>query len=274
MLEVEDQERRLEPLRLLGRRDVPPGVGGGVLEFVRERGMACDHDQPVAAARGPWLGVGRPVLPRALAVVVVPAPALAAEATGGDRPNGDRRRPPAGLAEALLVERARDVEAGVDPHEVHQLERPHAEAARQPADAIDGLDRCDSLLEQLERLEPERAIAAIDQEPGAVGGVDHVLAHRLTGGARQRERRLGGLLAGDDLEQAHHRRRVEEVHPDDALGLRRRARHRGHEQRGSVRREHALVRDDLLGQAREQLALDLEALGCRLDHELARREVL
>ena len=42
--------------------------------------------------------------------------------------------------------------------------------------------------EQLQRLEPERPVAAIDQEAGAVDRVDHVLAHRLAGGARDVER--------------------------------------------------------------------------------------
>ena len=93
----------------------------------------------------------------------------------------DRRRAPARLAEALLVERARDVEADVDADEVHQLERAHPEAAAEPADAVDLLERRDPLLQQPQRLEPERAVAAVDEEARAVGGVDHVLAHRLAG---------------------------------------------------------------------------------------------
>ena len=64
------------------------------------------------------------------------------------------------------------------------------------------------------------------------------------------------------------------MHADDALGLHGGARDGGHEQRRGVGREHALVRDDLLGQAREQLVLDLQALGRGFDHELAGREVL
>ena len=61
--------------------------------------------------------------------------------------------------------------------------------------------RRDPLLEQLQALEPERPVAAVDEEAGAVDGVDHDLAHRLAGGARDRERLRRRLRAGDDLEQ-------------------------------------------------------------------------
>jgi hypothetical protein len=101
-----------------------------------------------------------------------------------------------------------------------------------------------------------------------------MLSHRLAGGARKRQRRLRGLLPGYDLEQAHRRRRVEEVHSDDPLGPLGRARDRGHEQRGRVGREHALFGDDLRRQPSEQRALKLEALRRGFDHQLARGQVL
>ena len=71
-----------------------------------------------------------------------------------------------------------------------------------------------------QRLEAERAVAAVHEEAGAVGGVDDVLAHRPAELARRLERGLAGVLARDDLDELHHRRRVEEVHADDALGAR------------------------------------------------------
>ena len=53
-----------------------------------------------------------------------------------------------------------------------------------------------------QRLERERPVAAVHEEAGAVGGVDHVLAHRLAGRARARQRRLARALPGDDLDAA------------------------------------------------------------------------
>ena len=84
-VQVEDQERRLAPLGLLGSGDVPAGGHRGVRELVGERGVAGDHDQAVAAARREWLGVGWPVRAGTVTVVVIPAPSLAPE-------SGRRRR--------------------------------------------------------------------------------------------------------------------------------------------------------------------------------------
>ena len=53
-----------------------------------------------------------------------------------------------------------------------------------------------------------------------------------------------GLVRADHLEQRHQRRRVEEVHADDVLGPRGRARQRGDRDRRSVRREHGVVTAD------------------------------
>ena len=92
----------------------------------------------------------------------------------------------------------------------------------------------------------ERPAAAVDEEARAVGGVDHALAHRLAGraGAARSTRSPDGV-AGDDLEQPHHRRRVEEVHADHALGCVARRGDRGDRQRRGVRRQHAVLADDL-----------------------------
>lgn len=233
--------------------------------------MAGDHDQPVAAARLKGLGVGRAVLTGwagIVVVLVVAPPRLAPQAARGDGAHGDRRRAPARLAEALLVERARDVQADVDPDQVHQLERPHPEPAPHAADAIDLLERRDALLEQLQRLEAKRPVASVDQEARPVHGDDHVLAHRLAGGPGQSQCRVRGLFAGDHLKQAHDRRRIEEVHADDALGALGSRGDRGDQQRRGVAGKDALVADDAVRQPREQRVLDLQPLGRRLDHQL------
>ena len=82
-----------------------------------------------------------------------------------------------------------------------------------------------------------------------------------------------GELRADDLDERQDRRRVEEVHADDALRAARSrcATVRDGERRG-VRREHGALPDDLLERA-EELLLGVELLDDRLDHEVAAGEV-
>ena len=139
---------------------------------------AASHDR-VAAARG-RVRVGGPM--RALsAVVVVAAPGLAPVQPGCDLARLDRGGAPARLAEAQLVEALGDVKAGVHADEIAELERPHAEAAAEAHDAVDGLHVRDPLLQQAQRLQAKRAVAAVHDEAGHVGRADHVLAHREAG---------------------------------------------------------------------------------------------
>ena len=227
--QIEDQEWGVEPLGVARGDDRPAGGAGCLCDLDRQLRLAGDHDQPVAAA-GRRLGVIGAVAP-VLGVLVVPAAALAAVAARGDGLDRDRRRSPARLAEALLVERAGDVEPDVDANKVHQLEGAHPEPAAEPADAVDLVDRGDPLGDEAQALQAERAVAPIDEEADAVNRFDHVLAHRFAGGARQRDRVRCGFDAGHYFQQCHHRRRIEEVHADDAFGVRQRRRDGGHEQR-------------------------------------------
>ena len=118
---------------------------------------------------------------------------------------------------------------------------------------------------------PNGRLQRLTRKPGTVGGVDHAPCPsprpvaRATASAASPD-----CVAGDDLEQRHQRRRVEEVH------ARRRARVRRAAAAIAVTgSEEVLVASTQssahdLRQAREQLALELEPLGRRLDHELAR----
>jgi hypothetical protein len=201
-------------------------------------------------------------------VVVVAAPALATEPAGGDHPRLDRVRPPARLAERQRGERLRHLEPGVDPDQVHQLERPHPEAAAEPVDAVDRRMVGDPLLEATQRLGGEGPAAAVDEEARPVGGEDDVLAHRRADLAGEPERAVAGLIGADQLEQPHQRRRIEEVHPDNVLWPLRRARKRCYRDRRRVGREDRVAAADLR-QLGEQLALELEPLRRRLDREVA-----
>jgi hypothetical protein len=171
----------------------------------------------------------------------------------------------------LVIERARDRVANVYAHEVHQLEGAHAEAGGPAGDPVDLLGRGEPLLDDPQRLERERPVAAVHEEAGSVRGRDHPLAHRLRDGPRPGERRGRARRSGHELDEAHPRHGVEEVQPDHALrpghgggDLRDRQGRRVGGQHG-VRREHPRER-------REQLPLDLERLGRRLDHHVAGRE--
>ena len=73
-----------------------------------------------------------------------------------------------------------------------------------------------------------------------------VFFRRLAGGERGGQRGVVGLLALDDLEQRHHRDRVEEVEAHDPLRVLEVGGHLGDRQRRGVGRQHALGRDDLL----------------------------
>ena len=134
------------------------------------------------------------------------------EPPGGDHARLQWARPPARLSERELGERPGHLEADVDADEVHQLERAHAEAAAEPADAVDLLVARHPLLQESQPLGVERPRAAVDEEARSVGRDDHLLAHRRAGVARDVEGALAGLIRADHLEEPHQRRRVEEVH--------------------------------------------------------------
>ena len=198
------------------------GRPGALAEAVRERTVADDRDacrrrRRARAARGRRGGRGRPRRSRSSRA------RSCGRAAGSDHARLDGAGAPARLAERELVERLGDLEADVDAHEVHQLERAHAEAAAEPADPVDLLVGGGALLKQPQPLRRERAAAAVDQEAGAVGRDDHVLAHRLAGARATASDRRRRLLRANDLKQLHQRRRVEEVHPDDVLRPRGRA---------------------------------------------------
>jgi len=213
----------------------------------------------------PAAGSGRLGVLGALARILVPAaPGLAPQAPGRHHPRAQWRGTPARLAEAELVEGERDLVADVDPDEVLQLEGAHAKAGGAD-DRVDRLDVGHPLLQELERLEAEGPVAAVDQETGPVGGVDDALAHSPPGGARDVERLGRGVDARDDLDQRHDGRGVEEVHAHDAPGVGRRAGDRGDRDRGGVGGQHGARGD--LAQGGEELAFELEALGGRLDDQ-------
>ena len=112
-----------------------------------------------------------------LAVLVEAAAALASEPAFGDQLFLDRARPPALRLAALGVEGAGDAEVDVEADQVDQLERAHAEAAAEPADAVDRRRVGDPLGQHPQRLQREGAGEAVGDEAGAVLGADRRAAH-------------------------------------------------------------------------------------------------
>ena len=146
--------------------------------------------------------------------------------------------------------------------------RPHRPAGPGRHRSIE-IVRCDAgLVEDANAVVEERDEHPVDDEPGRVVAANRALAEPLP----HREGRLDGIvrrkLRAHDLDEGHQRRRVEEMHADDAFGRRRRRRDLGHGQRRRVRRENRVGPHDPL-ELPEQLSLRLEILDDRLDHEVA-----
>ena len=122
-------------------------------------------------------------------------------------------------------------------------------------------------------MRQERDEQQVDDEPAAVLGDDDALAQSLTEGARVVEGRLARGDAPHHLEQLHHGRGVEEVGPDHSIRTPRRACDLDDRERGGVRRQDGVLRDDVI-ELLEQSLLRRQLLDDRLDAEIALREVL
>jgi hypothetical protein len=109
-------------------------------------------------------------------------------------------------------------------------------------------------------------------KPGAVRAGDRRLAEALDEAPRRRERLLAGVKARHDLDEPHHRHGREEVQADQPLLQLQGAGQLGDRDARCVRRQQRLRRDVTL-EPGEAVALDLEVLDDRLDHELAVRQV-
>ena len=209
----------------------------------------------------------------AFGVLVEAAPALAAEETGRDQLALDRRRRVARIVQHRFPHARRHREVHVEADQVHQLERPHAEAAGVAQDRVDRRAAWRrGRPASLQRLAVVRARAAVDDEAGRGGR-----AHRhLAPGARGLDERIGdrgvGRQPADDLDQRQDRRRIEEVQPGHASGMLAAGGERGDRQRRGVAREDRVGVDHDL-QVAQQVALGAEVLDDRLDHELRARAI-
>ena len=166
------------------------------------------------------------------------------------------------LREQLLLDRERDVVA----HDVEQGEGAHRVAVVLGDRAVDGVE-LRPLLVRLDGVVEVREEQRVDDEAGAVGAAHGDLADATAEVLNGVEDVLAGARVVDDLDELHHRRRVEEVHADDvlrALGLRGEV---GDAQRGGRRREDGARLADAV-EVGEELVLDADLLRDGLDDDV------
>ena len=103
------------------------------------------------------------------------------------------------------------------PDFVEQRHRPHrhAEVDHGLVERLDGV----AFLEQEAGLVHVRPEDAVDDEAGAVVAVDDGLAELARESGDGDHGHVRGLLAADDLDERHAVDGIEEVHPDDVLGM-------------------------------------------------------
>ncbi len=206
-----------------------------------------------------------------LLVGVEPPAALAPEHPRADHLLDDRARGVQAVA-ALLVHRVEDLVGGVEADEVEQREGAHRVAAAEAHRRVEVLARGVAALEHRHRVVQVAEEQRVGDEAGLVADDDRLLAQPLRECLDVLEDVIGGDDRADHLDELLHGRRVEEVHADDALGVRGRDGDLGDRQRRRVRREDGVGRDDRVDLA-EQLLLEVEVLRHGLDDELAGGEV-
>ena len=192
-----------------------PASRRGVEQLGGELALARDHHQPVAAAGLGRLGVGRRARRGSRT-----SPRRSCGRAGRRRPSA----PPAATGASAARRRTarRTTCAIAKPTSIPTRSISSNGPIRKPPASRQMRSTCSGVASRCSTSRSpssvERPVAAVDEEAGAVGGVDHVLAHRLAGRAGARERRLAERSPATTSTQPHHRRRVEEVHADDALG--------------------------------------------------------
>ena len=252
-----------------GVRASQPAASAAASRWCGDLVLARDHDEaPVAAAglRRRRVG-GRP------GRVGVPALAgLAAVAAARGELRGQRRGAPARLVR-LGVEGRGDRGADVHADEVHQREGAHPEAAGAAADAVHLLGGGEPLLHDPQRLEREGPVAAVDQEAGAVAGLDRPPCPSPRRAARARARAAGEEATPATSSASRIRGTgLKKCRPTTRSGP------------GTPAAIALTSSDDVFvastassahhgGERAEQRALDLEVLRRGLDDHVARREV-
>ena len=186
------------------------------------------------------VGLGVALEVRLAVLVEAVAAGLGAELAVGDEllhPLVDVEAVAVGLVQVLG-----DVQHGVEAEQVDEEERAHRrDVAAATASSIFLIDRpCSSCARQISPTAELRI--RLTTKPGHLGAGDRLLLDRLGEVERGLRRLGGGVVALDDLDQRHDRRRVEVVEADDLVGAQRRLADLGDRQRRGVRGEDRVAR--------------------------------
>lgn len=167
----------------------------------------------------------------------------------------------------LGVHRFQDGPRGVHADQVEQRERAHGQSAAELHRRVDVLAGGVLRLVHRGRLVEVAEEQPVGDETGAVAHRDGLLPElqRQVGDRGHGRRR--GQHRGDDLDELHRGRRVEEVQAEHALGVRRVGGQTRHGQRVGARREDRLAAHDAVERP-EDLLLDLVRLRGHLDDEV------
>ena len=231
-----------------------------------DQGAAGEH-------RDQLLGVGRGVAGDRLLAVLEEAlaAALGAELAFADQlPQAlvDVEALAVGLAEVLG-----DVEDGVEAEQVGEEEGAHRRHLGGGDRLVDRLQGKAVVLLGAPDLADRRHQDPVDDEAGDLAADDRLLLDRLGEVVGGGGRLLRGVLADHDLDQRHHRCRVEEVEADDLVGAQGRFAHLGDRERRGVGGEDRVAGGGGIELAEDGL-LDLDLLRHRLDHEVDVAELL
>ena len=173
----------------------------------------------------------------------------------------------------LIVEAVGDVQVDIEAGVVEELERSHPVGEAELHGGVDLLHRRDALLERADRAEEVGDHQPVHDEAGRVLADDTGLAEGGDELAERGDRRLAGGDGPDDLDERHHRRRIEEVQAGDPIRPLRRGGHLDDREAGGVRGEDRSRRAQPVERA-EHLLFRGHLLDDGLDHEVAVLQVL
>ncbi|MNZ47224.1 hypothetical protein D3C78_649310 [compost metagenome] len=103
--------------------------------------------------------------------------------------------------------------------QVGELEGTHAKTAGVAQQGVEGRAVGGAFLQQAQAFGVERPGHAVDDEAGGGFGVHRLFTPGACRGVQPLGQRPWRGQAGDDLDQGHQRRRIEEVHADHPLGV-------------------------------------------------------
>ena len=164
--------------------------------------------------------------------------------------------------------RLRHVETG----QLHQFERPHAEAAHIAHDAVDVDKARDTLVDEMRCFQRKAAADLIDQKTRRVGAAYRLARHAPADRHQGFGHPILGLQPVDHLDQLHQRHRVEEMEAGETLRGLELGGDRRHRQRGRIGDEDAIGSHDGF-ELGEKLALGIEIFDDCFDHDMTRFHV-